>query len=83
MRTLYSSATRQILTTFAPPVMNAAQAEPSASGEYVELTDKLREAVSARYTAEHDLRAFRRQVASELAEKARMAEVLRQHGLSW
>ncbi|GAA6004106.1 uncharacterized protein JCM10292_005886 [Rhodotorula paludigena] len=64
-------------------MMNAAQAEPSASGEYVELTDKLREAVSARYTAEHDLRAFRRQVASELAEKARMAEVLRQHGLSW
>ncbi|GJN87906.1 hypothetical protein Rhopal_000861-T1 [Rhodotorula paludigena] len=64
-------------------MMNAAQAEPSASGEYVELTDKLREAVSARYTAEHELRAYRRQVASELAEKARMAEVLRQHGLSW
>ncbi|GAA6043638.1 hypothetical protein JCM8097_000848 [Rhodosporidiobolus ruineniae] len=59
----------------------AAQAEPSATGEYVELTSRLREAVSARYQAEHDLRQYRREVRAELEEKERWGALLRQHGL--
>ncbi|GAA6000756.1 hypothetical protein JCM10207_004640 [Rhodosporidiobolus poonsookiae] len=59
----------------------AAQAEPDATGEYVDLTLQLRDAVSARFQAEHDLRTYRREVQTELDEKARWGELLRQHGL--
>ncbi|GAA6020403.1 hypothetical protein JCM8202_000056 [Rhodotorula sphaerocarpa] len=59
----------------------AAQAEPSATGEYVELTSRLTEAVSARFDAEHQLRLYRRQVQAELDEKERWGRLLREHGL--
>ncbi|GAA5826318.1 hypothetical protein JCM11251_007252 [Rhodosporidiobolus azoricus] len=62
-------------------IMQAAQAEPTATGEYIELTTQLHTAVSERYQAEHDLRQYRRQVEAELEEKARWGELLRQHGL--
>ncbi|BGP13295.1 hypothetical protein JCM10213v2_001214 [Rhodosporidiobolus nylandii] len=62
-------------------VTQAAQAEPDATGEYVELTSHLQQAVSARFQAEHDLRRYRREVQAELEEKARWGELLRQHGL--
>ena len=66
-------------TSFA--VHLAAQAEPSATGEYIELTAQLSQAVAARFDAEHQLRLYRRAVQAELEEKARWAVLLRQHGL--
>jgi hypothetical protein len=62
-------------------VTKSAQAEPTATGEYIELTSHLRDAVSGRSQAEHDLRAYRREVQAELEEKERWGELLRQHGL--
>ncbi|GAA5850949.1 hypothetical protein JCM8547_009139 [Rhodosporidiobolus lusitaniae] len=59
----------------------AAQAEPTSSGEYIELTAQLQAAVSGRFQAEQDLRKYRREVEAELEEKARWGELLRQHGL--
>ncbi|TKA57036.1 hypothetical protein B0A53_00992 [Rhodotorula sp. CCFEE 5036] len=59
----------------------AAQAEPSATGEYIELTAQLSQAVAARFDAEHQLRLYRRAVQAELEEKAHWAVLLRQHGL--
>ncbi|GAA5912911.1 hypothetical protein JCM6882_009511 [Rhodosporidiobolus microsporus] len=59
----------------------AAQAEPTATHEYVELTAQLQAAVSGRFQAEQDLRKYRREVQEELEEKARWGELLRQHGL--
>ncbi|GAA5979263.1 hypothetical protein JCM10908_002860 [Rhodotorula pacifica] len=53
----------------------AAQAEPSATGEYIELTAQLSQAVAARFEAEHQLRLYRRE------EKERWGLLLRQHGL--
>lgn len=66
---------------WAPAVTLAAQAEPSASGEYVDLVQQLEQSVSARYKTEHDLRVYRRKVEAELEEKARWGELLRRHGL--
>ncbi|GAA5878601.1 hypothetical protein JCM3774_004078 [Rhodotorula dairenensis] len=59
----------------------AAQAEPSATGEYIELTAQLSQAVASRFEAEHQLRLYRRAVQAELEEKERWAVLLRQHGL--
>ncbi|GAA5984437.1 hypothetical protein JCM11641_000137 [Rhodosporidiobolus odoratus] len=62
-------------------LMQAAQAEPGATGVYVELTSQLHEAVTARYQAENELRNYRRAMQGELEEKTRWGELLRQHGL--
>lgn len=66
----------------------AAQAEPTATGEYVDLTDQVRASKSAQFQAEHDLRAYRRSVQSDLEakvrveeENAQLRELCRRHGL--
>lgn len=63
------------------PVHLAAQAEPSATGEYIELTSQLSQAVASRFEAEHQLRLYRRAVQAELEEKERWGALLRRHGL--
>ncbi|GAA5932088.1 hypothetical protein JCM3775_004237 [Rhodotorula graminis] len=66
----------------------AAQAEPTATGEYVDLTNQVRASKSAQFRAEHDLRAYRRSVQADLEgkmrveeENAQLRELCRRHGL--
>ncbi|GAA5916028.1 hypothetical protein JCM8208_007492 [Rhodotorula glutinis] len=66
----------------------AAQAEPTATGEYVDLTNQVRASKSAQFQAEHDLRAYRRSVQADLESKVRveeenaqLRELCRRHGL--
>ncbi|BGP05508.1 hypothetical protein JCM10049v2_001314 [Rhodotorula toruloides] len=87
LRQAYSDICQEADTLYAEfnaaleSVTLAAQAEPSASGEYVDLVQQLEQSVSARYKTEHDLRVYRRKVEAELEEKARWGELLRRHGL--
>ncbi|GAA5903850.1 hypothetical protein JCM5296_005571 [Sporobolomyces johnsonii] len=62
-------------------VTASAQAEPDATGEYVELTNDLQRAVSQRFQAERDLREYKRAMQVELDEKAEWGRLLREHGL--
>ncbi|GAA5821205.1 hypothetical protein JCM3770_005251 [Rhodotorula araucariae] len=59
----------------------AVQAAPSTSGEFVALTRQLCAETSARLRAEHELRDYRSSIQAELADKARLEELCRQHGL--
>ena len=79
-----------VLTVCLPQiaVTLAAQAEPTATGEYVDLTNQVRASKSAQFRAEHDLRAYRRSVQADLEgkmrveeENAQLRELCRRHGL--
>ncbi|BGP22351.1 hypothetical protein JCM10295v2_001230 [Rhodotorula toruloides] len=87
LRQAYSDICQEADTLYAEfnaaleSVTLAAQAEPSASDEYIDLVQQLEQSVSARYKAEHDLRVYRREVEAQLVEKAQWGELLRRHGL--
>ncbi|GAA5901851.1 uncharacterized protein JCM6883_000416 [Sporobolomyces salmoneus] len=61
----------------------AAQAEPSATGEYVDLTNDLQTAVQKRFAVEHEFRDYKRKVQHELEEKARLERILRENGIAF
>ncbi|GAA5964476.1 hypothetical protein JCM3765_006294 [Sporobolomyces pararoseus] len=64
-------------------VTQAAQAEPTATGEYVDLTNDLQTAVQKRFAVERDFRDYKRKVQHELEEKARLEQILRDHGIAF
>ncbi|GAA6009896.1 hypothetical protein JCM11491_000856 [Sporobolomyces phaffii] len=61
----------------------AAQAEPTATGEYVDLTNDLQTAVQKRFAVERELREYKRKVQGDLDEKARLERILREHGIAF
>jgi len=61
----------------------AAQAEPTATGEYVELTTDLQTAVQKRFAVEHEFREYKRKVQDDLDEKARLERILRENGIAF
>jgi hypothetical protein len=61
----------------------AAQAEPTATGEYVDLTNDLQTAVQKRFAVEREFREYKRKVQTELDEKARLERILRDNGIDF
>ncbi|GAA5852628.1 hypothetical protein JCM3766R1_000064 [Sporobolomyces carnicolor] len=61
----------------------AAQAEPGATGEYIDLTSDLQTAVGKRFEVERELRESRRRLEREVSEKVRLERILRDHGIAF
>ncbi|GAA5936884.1 uncharacterized protein JCM15063_000090 [Sporobolomyces koalae] len=64
-------------------VTQAAQAEPTATGEYIDLTNDLQTAVQKRFAVEREFREYKRKVQIELNEKTRLEQILKNHGIAF
>ncbi|GAA5879250.1 hypothetical protein JCM16303_003134 [Sporobolomyces ruberrimus] len=64
-------------------VTQAAQAEPTATGEYVDLTNDLQTAIQKRFTVEREFREYKRKVQVDLDEKTRLEKILRDNGIAF